>query len=436
MCGINIFNKTNLNIDIINNLCSKRGPDEMNIKKINNVYFIHNLLHITGEKTLQPFVDNEIVCLFNGEIYNYLQFNKNYKTDGECLIPLYKEFDIEFTKKLDGEFAICLIDFEKNIIIISTDAFSTKPLYYSFEDKHFMISSLGECIRKAEFKNIHKLPPNKTLKFDLNNFNKISETNVFTFELKQYKKDFNDWNKAFENAILKRTKNKKFYVCMSSGMDSGAICCVLNKYNIPYETYTIRGSENYSIICKRNEINKVKNKVKNNLFNLNSNDKKTHYDFIQLNCDDFSCRNPPYSVKKDKASIGCSYISNLANKKYKIHISGQGADEVLSDYGFNGRKLKRHSCFGGKFPEDLSKIFPWKSIYGGLGQCLLMKEEFIAGSYGIENRYPFLDKNLVQEFLWLDHNLKNSKYKAPLNNYLDINNYPYEKRLIKIGFDP
>lgn len=40
-------------------------------------------------------------------------------------------------------------------------------------------------------------------------------------------------------------------------------------------------------------------------------------------------------------------------------------------------------------------------------QCLaspedyLAKEESTAGAHGVETRYPFLDRNLVQEFLWL-----------------------------------
>ena len=40
-----------------------------------------------------------------------------------------------------------------------------------------------------------------------------------------------------------------------------------------------------------------------------------------------------------------------------------------------------------------------------------MKEEIIGGSHGIEQRYPFLDKEVVQEFLWLKPELKN-KYFA------------------------
>ena len=39
-----------------------------------------------------------------------------------------------------------------------------------------------------------------------------------------------------------------------------------------------------------------------------------------------------------------------------------------------------------------------------------MKDEIISGMYGIEGRYPFLDFQVVQEFLWLTPDVKNSEY--------------------------
>ena len=42
----------------------------------------------------------------------------------------------------------------------------------------------------------------------------------------------------------------------------------------------------------------------------------------------------------------------------------------------------------------------------------------MAGAFGIETRYPFLDKAVVQEFLSLAPELKNGKYKSVLRNLL------------------
>jgi len=48
------------------------------------------------------------------------------------LIPLYKKYGNYFTQKIHGEFALCLIDFEEKIIIISSDLFKTKPIFYNY----------------------------------------------------------------------------------------------------------------------------------------------------------------------------------------------------------------------------------------------------------------------------------------------------------------
>jgi hypothetical protein len=66
-------------------------------------------------------------------------------------------------------------------------------------------------------------------------------------------------------------------------------------------------------------------------------------------------------------------------------------------------------------------------------ESYISKEEYVGGSYGIEVRYPFLDKKLVQEFLWLHVDLKNKSYKYPLEYYLENNKFPYNKGE-KLGF--
>ena len=88
-----------------------------------------------------------------------------------------------------------------------------------------------------------------------------------------------------------------------------------------------------------------------------------------------------------------SYICSLAKpNKELIYLSGSGADEIISDYGFNKVKHYSHSTIGGYFPEDLSSVFPWKNFFGNTQRAYLMKEETVTGTWGVEGRYPFLDK--------------------------------------------
>ena len=75
MCSFISINEllTDSQIEYANKYSKLRGPDETYCVRYNDHTFIHNLLSITGEYTLQPFMDEnkEIICLYNGEIYNF-----------------------------------------------------------------------------------------------------------------------------------------------------------------------------------------------------------------------------------------------------------------------------------------------------------------------------------------------------------------------------
>ena len=439
MCGFIITNKKIENLNYVNFFLKKRGPDLTIIKKYDKVSAVHNLLSLTGEFTGQPIEKGNLICLFNGEIYNYKEFG-DFSSDAHCILPSFIKEKENFFRKIDGEFAISIFDKLNNILYIATDLFGTKPLFYSLNNHDFGISSYKSCLERLKFKDIKKVNNNTYLTINLNN-NTIIENQIYELDIsKKNKKDFNDWNIAFENAIKKRVKSKyKKFIALSSGHDSGAIACAMNKLNIDYGSFTIKKNEDLKIIKSRILLN-VKSIHK--YINL--------YNFLWIiiskfnlkNAEDFECsvENQKSKIKKfvsyksDKAANGLSEICRRAKRDgYKIMISGQGPDEIFSDYGFNGNKFNSNSSFGGFFPKELKSIFPWPNFFKNTMELYLMKEEMVAGSYGIETRYPFLDIKVIQEFLWLDVELKNQIYKAPLSNYLEINNYPNHKK--KLGFN-
>jgi|ETNvirenome_6_85_1030632.scaffolds.fasta_scaffold46935_2 asparagine synthase (glutamine-hydrolysing) len=444
MCSI-LFSSRNIdNLDFVNERIQKRGPDYTGLYKHKNYSFVHNLLSITGEFTKQPFKENEIVCMFNGQIYNYKDFG-NYESDGECLIPLYEKYGDEFVKKLDGEFVILLADFKNDILLVSTDIFSTKPLYMAADDvDDFGFSSYASPLQRMDFKNIYKIPANKTYIFKLSKLELIKELSVIDFDLNQHKDNFDDWNKAFSNSMTKRATNirEHLYLGLSSGYDSGVIACELFNRKIPYKVYTVAGREHPDILNDRHNIIKefaevetldiredrerCRQHIHNNIdpfrFNIYTTDKSKYDRYFNANLHD------------DYGAIGLTYICEHAKKdNRKIYLSGQGADEIFADYGHAGESKGRHSETGGVFPEDLSSIFPWPNFFESSQEAFLVKEEYIAGAFGLETRYPFLDRDVVQEFLWLKPELKNKHYKSVLHNYLVENSFPFEENT-KRGF--
>lgn len=475
MCGILFSSKDITNLDLVLKFLKKRGPDHTEYKKINNYNFIHVLLSMTGNNhTIQPFVYEEnIIIMFNGEIYNYKQFG-DFNSDGECIIQCYKSYGDSFVKYLDGEFTILLVDFSKDVMYYSTDVFSTKPLWFAKDGKDIGLCSYESSLKLLGFINIVQIDANTTIKLKLSTREILLKQTVYDFDLKQYKTTFDDWNTAFENSILKRTKGIKhnIFIGLSGGYDSGLISCVLNKFNIDYTAYSILGSEDINLIKFRHSLIKNKkgcilditrdvfieqcNFLKKNgeeyILNIDTGETEQCIKIdekikLSTNIDEINnllsqkqnlinrINQKDQKVSDDNGAIGMSVICSLAkSKKQLIYLSGSGADEIISDYGFNKVKHYTHSTIGGYFPKNLENVFPWKNFFGNTQRAYLMKEEIVSGTWGVEGRYPFLDKQVVQEFLWLSNELKNGNYKSVIHNYLTKHNYPFIIKE-KIGFN-
>lgn len=396
MCGI-LVHKGQGNFKYIKN----RGthPTE---KKIRGLTFAHSLLPITGEFTEQPFVDGDIVCEYNGEIYNHQFFH----SDGENLIPLYKEHGIKFPQQLDGEFAIALYDFGNDLALFITDPFATKPLWRNGIECASYESGVGG----------HQVPPNTIEGVKISTGEDMFSVNYHEWDWTQYKETYDDWIDAFERAIGKRSTYKCF-IGLSSGYDSGAIVGELWKQGTIFKAYSVLNNENEEIIKAR---------------------KKYCVQFEEIKVDDSQrleiekvfykyCNEK--TVLEDKASLGLAAICEKAQQEdRKVLLSGQGADEIIGDYKF----FPKQSNFQGVFPKKLTE---WENFNGGTQRDYLNKEEYVGGAFAIETRYPFLDKRLVQEFLWLTPELKNRHYKAPIYEYLTRNNIPFDKD-VKKGFRP
>lgn len=434
MCSILITNKKIQDFNFVNYYLKFRGPDHTNQIVLNGITFIHNLLSISGEFTPQPFVDGNLVAMHNGEIYNY----GDLPSDGYLLIPTYKKYGNSFTRNFDGEFAVALVDFETNKLIVSTDIFRSKPLWIALDGRDFGISTYRSPLQRLGFQNVKPVPPNTVMQIDLQTMSLNKLGSVYDFDLTQYKTDFNDWTQAFENSIHKRTSRVRelIFIGLSSGYDSGAIACELDRQGVNYSAFTVDSNEPRHIIEQRRRKYHtyiprdrdiydaahqwLEHSVEHYMYTINSS---------SSNYNEYHTR-----LHDDSGSNGFSMVCAVAKQNnHKIFLSGMGADELFSDYGYGGRKLYNHSNFGGLFPKDLSTIFPWNSFYGSTMESYLAKEEYVSGSYGIEGRYPFLDRAVVQEFLWLDNNLKNSCYKSVLDNYLKLHNYPYVPNQ-KLGF--
>lgn len=393
-------------------------------KKITNSPFQKiNMFFYSNNKNI--FTTSKIFVIYDGVIYNELGKTVSTNTE-QYIMDCYLEYGTIFTRFIDGEFSIILVDYEKNICVFSTDIFGTKPLYYSIEDNKFVLCTYLSVLGKMSNNSI-RANPNTIYVYNLQT-NVLTTDKIYEFSIAQYKKDFDDWNMAFEKSILKRLNGLESIIPLSSGYDSGAICCEANKQHMKFKAVSFTGKENMEVLEERIKL------IKNNyILNYSKND---YYSILKKFLKEAEhYRDDDYELIRDESSIGIGLICEYAKKQNVNYIiSGSGADSIYSYTNIDDFCIEESiNKWNNIFPENLENFFPWQNFFNGNMQRYLFQEEYISRLYGIQIRYPFLDKCLVQEFLWLDSSLKNQFYKSPIQNYLIQNNYPYDCTK-KIGF--
>ena len=142
------------------NEMSHRGPDELSCFMNANVGFGFRRLSIVDVKNgHQPFFsdDESIVVICNGEIYNHKEFRvelerKGYSFNTDCdievIVNLYLEYGKDFISRLNGQFALAILDKRDNSLLLARDHFGICPLFYTQLDGLFIFGSEIKAIIK------------------------------------------------------------------------------------------------------------------------------------------------------------------------------------------------------------------------------------------------------------------------------------------------
>lgn len=101
----------------------------------------------------QPMVspDERVIIALNGEVYNAFDFRDELEkwgyrfkstTDTEIVLALYMKYGFEgMCERLNGMFAIVIVDLSLQQLFIIRDRYGIKPMYYLINEKYFAFSS-------------------------------------------------------------------------------------------------------------------------------------------------------------------------------------------------------------------------------------------------------------------------------------------------------
>jgi asparagine synthase (glutamine-hydrolysing) len=413
MCGF-IGSVTNERIsENLLESCNKRiecrGPDEKIVLN-NNTFgrnepfhnFIFNRLSIIdlSKKASQPMVSDQFntLIMFNGEIYNHRELRKNlesYKinfksshSDTETLLNGLSYLGFDFLNDVNGQFSIFFQNIEKNEYFLIRDRAGQKPLYYSYNNDQLFFGSDLKSVSKLSnnfsinndqivnylnfgttinpntfFENVQAVLPGECIKFSFNSNQQIIKNGFKYWELSKFldEKRFKDeeFISLFEDSVWKRLESDvPVSSFVSGGLDSTAVVKALSKKSNNLNTFSmVTDSKIYDETDYMKQV-VDKYKTKHSIEVINSSVNFEEIKSIVLSFDD---------IIYDPSIIPTYILSKNISKNYKVALSGDGGDELLSGYE-HYKNFTSNKNFPSKFSNALFSIYPG---YFGSGNSIL-----------------------------------------------------------------
>jgi asparagine synthetase B (glutamine-hydrolysing) len=401
MCGY--YYSTHTNPQDTRNL-RRRGPEGWQTRDDELGKFGHALLNTIGEKVHQPLETPHGVLLYNGSVYN----SKPYNDALWIADNLSSNVDqcMEFVRTLNGEYSITWVT--EQFVIFCTDPFGTRPLYHhQYPDGGIHTASLMDVFSGPQMlcdPNVIYVYHRKrdSIEMHVNN----------TWDLTQRVDSWDQTWESFDRAVMDRHDDSVYAV--SGGHDSGAIMASAVKQFGPVLCVNTVPNGEQKILAQRCRINPIQP--------VSYTSRLAEVDMDQL----FGMTGNS-EIKNKMATCGqTAYIRKvMLPRGRKVLVTGEGGDEIYSDYGHNGTRIRDHSKTGGHFPANLETAWPWYNNQQVLSRYV-GRTEAVGGHWGVELRLPLLDKRLVQAWLNTTHRLKNSGYKSWMAQYMEDHGMPYE----------
>lgn len=323
-------------------------------------------LSINGHQPMMS-PDGKVLLTLNGEIYNAFNYKNELKewgylfkstSDTEVVLALYLRYGFEgMLTRLNGMFALVIVDLKKKRLYITRDRFGIKPMYYIITEKVFSFSSelksfmfinhfnfkldlekLDEYllfrnnIKGTLFENVQTLEPGYYITFNQNkniikkeyfNINDYVRSNKIMGDCEFYSDKLQHWlGKSVERQLM---SDVKLGCQLSGGIDSSLVTWLANKNskNGNFEAVSIIFSEQrYS---EENYINKITQDlaIPSHKFLLDPEYYFYHFEKATWHLE-FPINHPN--------TIGIYKLSQQAKNFVTVLLSGEGADEVFGGY--------------------------------------------------------------------------------------------------------
>ena len=427
-----------------------RGPDGRGTWHDEFVTLGHNLLSIVDEPTesLQPWNHNNLIIVFNGEIYNYKELGAEFElttnTDTEVIARGVEKYGDTFLDKLDGMFGLAIYFKREKQLLLARDSNGTKPVYYGF-DKDYNICFSSEIKALLEigfesklcksafahyqkagynsgyltlFEGIQKLVPGEVRTYDVIESNVINQRNLNNYQYEyHHTHEIRDRvNQAVKQTLMGRRNIGLF---LSGGIDSTSILYEMKELGVKPNTFT----SEFELLDPNSRLNDDSNLAKIiaekfEVFNNTVN--QTQQDYVDALEDTFYALEEPRQGK----SFPTYYNTNkfIAQNNITVTLSGDGGDELFAGYkhhtkpdwkrklgglSMHNRKLKNPEiqCSVEDMMDYLYDWLPTTPMTGdslndflyieslnALAEDFLIRNDKLGMAFSMEGRFPYMNK--------------------------------------------
>lgn len=337
-----------------------RGPDGEGYFCDDGVALGHRRLSIIDlEGGAQPLYneDDNLVLVFNGEIYNFQVLREELlslghtfvtKSDSEVLLHGYEAWGKALPEKLRGMFAFVIWDRSKKELFAARDPFGIKPFYYDARDGRLLFASeIKALLHHPQFSkefNEAQLPLYLSCQYSpgeetffvgvkklLGGHRLMWKDGALSVEryfepkfIPDDSKTEEEWVSEIDRVMADSVAAHKIADVevgsfLSSGVDSSYVACIANVD----KTFTVGyKNRNYDEAEYAKEFSRELG-VKHSVYYIESEEYWENLSKIQYHMDE------PLA---DAAAAALFFLNRDAAKQVKVCLSGEGADEFFGGY--------------------------------------------------------------------------------------------------------
>jgi asparagine synthase (glutamine-hydrolysing) len=344
----------------------------------------------------QPFVNDQWVFAFVGELINYKEFDSVAISDARVMWDLWRESGDGLMGNMDGFWAIVAFNKLSKQTHVITDFLAKKPLYIHlpslsvcseikplldistwdnrFDEYYFStVRKFGYCMNEHTFvRDIIKVPPRAHWILD-------NKRGIYrgTYERPISPSKVSDIRPAIEKAVKQRVQaDVPISLLLSGGLDSTIIFELIKKHTLNFSVYHVFNDES-------EYLNYLKIPLPIKVYEMKTTDNIKKSLMVNEGPVDLGSMLPQYSLHK---------AIRENNPETRVVLTGDGADEIFGGY-------KRSTEYDSQYSD----------IYDELVYYHLPRLDKMSMAFTMELRSPFLSRNVIGAALSLPWSMRQNK---------------------------